>query len=89
MRKKISVVEPIAYVGDTVEVKNYRKKKAEEWERGKCEEVEFRMNRFNGATLEAGSWHYRVRLDRRSQKGKPIFLVAGDANIRRCQEVAE
>lgn len=85
MRKKISLDEPVAYVGDAVEVQNYRKN-TPTWERGICREVAFKMDSFTGANPEKGAWHYRVRLNRRSSKGLPIFLVAGDTSIRRCQE---
>lgn len=86
MRKKISLDEPIAFVGDVVEVLNYRKK-TPTWERGICREVEFKMNYFTGADPEKATWHYRVCLDRRAKGGSSIFLATSEASIRRCTEV--
>jgi hypothetical protein len=73
----VNIQDPVAKVGATVLVLNYRKRPAE-WERGRILRFECRPS----DDLATGHWSYTVRLERMTTRGHPIDLYVSDEDIR-------
>lgn len=71
----MKIPDPVAKIGERVDVENYRSRLAP-LERGRVVGMAYENN-FGGGF----SWSYRVRLERESRTGRPIFLHVGDDKI--------
>ena len=77
---QVKIKSPIALRGDSVMVLNYRTRPSS-WEGGEVLDAEYQVSFGNDVTK--GRWHYRVRLMRKSPKGKSIIVYVGDDGLTR------
>jgi hypothetical protein len=71
----MKIKDPVANYGQAVRVVNYRSSYRP------VEEGKVCALSYKSAFGEKLRWSYRVRLDRESRKGRPIYLYVGDEKI--------
>lgn len=74
----MNIPDPIAWPDDPVDVQNYRSRAAR-WEPGVLQSMVYHPPQRKGG--DGGAWHYRVRLERRSDSGGIMHLTVGAAQI--------